>query len=431
MTLEDLAARVARLEAHVFGEPEQPPTLVSYTVVRGDTLGGIAARHGVTVDQLAAWNGITNPNLISVGQVLRLTAPAPEPDPEPTPDPEPDPEPAPEPSPELAAPTGLRVVATADGRVSLDWNRVAGEGVTYPIAEHLYQGRRVEVDRVVEPRSVRGPLAPAEYGYSVAVRTADGRQSPDSTIVRAVVVGAPDEAPAPSPAPDPTPPPAPPSGPVKVGSRLVFDGRMPGGFARATNLQCLGYNGSPSGYRGDRARVGEFYGRQACRFLCGPDDVQAFRSKPRSELRQPGVMNPAVGQERWYQLGFLLEEGSTVSSDWFIITQWHAGSGSPTMALQIDRDGWLVLSNNRDWSHNRRAFKVVPGQWHDLVLHTRFGASTDTGWAEMWEGGRLVLPRHGRVNILAGGEPYMKFGIYQGGGANAGVCHAGIVATAP
>ena len=44
----------------------------SYTVVRGDTLSAIAARFGTTPSALASANGITNPNLIYVGQVLKL-----------------------------------------------------------------------------------------------------------------------------------------------------------------------------------------------------------------------------------------------------------------------------------------------------------------------------------------------------------------------
>lgn len=43
-----------------------------YTVVKGDTLSGIANRYGTTVNQLAAWNNIKNVNLIRVGQRLRV-----------------------------------------------------------------------------------------------------------------------------------------------------------------------------------------------------------------------------------------------------------------------------------------------------------------------------------------------------------------------
>jgi murein DD-endopeptidase MepM/ murein hydrolase activator NlpD len=43
-----------------------------YTVAPGDTLGAIANRFGVTVDDLVAANGITDPNLLAVGQVLTI-----------------------------------------------------------------------------------------------------------------------------------------------------------------------------------------------------------------------------------------------------------------------------------------------------------------------------------------------------------------------
>lgn len=45
----------------------------AHTVAAGDTLGKIAARYGTTVAALAAINGIKNPNLIRVGQVVYLT----------------------------------------------------------------------------------------------------------------------------------------------------------------------------------------------------------------------------------------------------------------------------------------------------------------------------------------------------------------------
>lgn len=48
------------------------PISGTYTVVKGDTLSGIAARFGTTYQHLASINGIANPNLIRVGQVLKV-----------------------------------------------------------------------------------------------------------------------------------------------------------------------------------------------------------------------------------------------------------------------------------------------------------------------------------------------------------------------
>ncbi len=48
----------------------------THTIKRGETLVGIALQYGLDYRELAAWNSIVNPNLISVGQVLVLAAPA-------------------------------------------------------------------------------------------------------------------------------------------------------------------------------------------------------------------------------------------------------------------------------------------------------------------------------------------------------------------
>ncbi len=53
-------------------QPTVPSTTKTYTVAKGDTLSEIAAKYSTTVDTLVQLNGIQNPNLIVVGQVLKL-----------------------------------------------------------------------------------------------------------------------------------------------------------------------------------------------------------------------------------------------------------------------------------------------------------------------------------------------------------------------
>ncbi len=73
--------------------PTTPTTSSSgtYTVQAGDSLGRIASRFGVTVSAIMSANGLSNPNLIYVGQVLKIpgatttgTTPAPSPTQAPT-----------------------------------------------------------------------------------------------------------------------------------------------------------------------------------------------------------------------------------------------------------------------------------------------------------------------------------------------------------
>ena len=60
----------------VSSAPIQAPATNTYTVRSGDTLSSIAAKFGTNYQALASLNGISNPNLIYVGQVLRVNGSA-------------------------------------------------------------------------------------------------------------------------------------------------------------------------------------------------------------------------------------------------------------------------------------------------------------------------------------------------------------------
>jgi LysM repeat protein len=76
--LRDVAGSttVAAPAAPAPAAPAAPAPVSKYTVVRGDSLSGIASRFGTTTRNLISLNGITNANLIRVGQVLKLSADA-------------------------------------------------------------------------------------------------------------------------------------------------------------------------------------------------------------------------------------------------------------------------------------------------------------------------------------------------------------------
>ena len=52
--------------------PSLSSTFISYSVASGDTLIKIAKRYGTTYQEIARINGISNPNIIRVGQVLKI-----------------------------------------------------------------------------------------------------------------------------------------------------------------------------------------------------------------------------------------------------------------------------------------------------------------------------------------------------------------------
>lgn len=54
------------------GSKQQTPQVITHQVSPGDTLSGIARAHGLTVKQLAQANGISNPDFITVSQVIKV-----------------------------------------------------------------------------------------------------------------------------------------------------------------------------------------------------------------------------------------------------------------------------------------------------------------------------------------------------------------------
>lgn len=72
-TVPSLAVAIAPQQPESNATLAQPQAVVeAYRVNSGDTLSAIARQHGVSQSELIAFNGIDNPNLIKVDQVLRI-----------------------------------------------------------------------------------------------------------------------------------------------------------------------------------------------------------------------------------------------------------------------------------------------------------------------------------------------------------------------
>jgi N-acetylmuramoyl-L-alanine amidase len=96
---------------------EAPAPQGHYKVRAGDTLGGLAASSGVSVDAMAAMNGLDPAGVLVTGTVLKLPSGAPPPHQASTPEPEQTvvPDAAPAPTPGTVGATDIHSVAAAHG----------------------------------------------------------------------------------------------------------------------------------------------------------------------------------------------------------------------------------------------------------------------------------------------------------------------------
>ncbi len=128
----------------------EPPL---HVVVRGDTLHGIAWRYGLDFRDLVRWNRLRNPDLIVVGQKLRLAAP--EPAPRATASRTPAASPAPRPVQPQAPPPS----PPAQPARPLSWQ--------WPAEGKVTRAQTVSGSRGVEIRGTRGQSVKAAAGGAV------------------------------------------------------------------------------------------------------------------------------------------------------------------------------------------------------------------------------------------------------------------------
>lgn len=165
----------------------------------------------------------------------------------------------------------------------------------------------------------------------------------------------------------------------------------------------------------------------AARFEVRPGDSPGggLGGGERSEISQDSASWQATEGDEWYVQERLRLSDDFTPGRWTIITQFHAGSGSPPLSLQVSRKGALILrSSGEAGDENQAAGKgdreLVPadvfmrmrGQWFDVDLHVRWSNRPDVGGAEVYVDGELVAPWR-EQRTMASSRIYWKGGIYR------------------
>lgn len=204
---------------------------------------------------------------------------------------------------------------------------------------------------------------------------------------------------------------------VPVGSRQLFVGNFDSrDFCQWETVQNRVANTPGCSY------TQNFYGMKvqsdgqlhptAARFEVRDGDIPEFGGGERAEVRAPQVMEVHEGDERWYE--FSLKFGSTfpVPRSWFEVMQWHAGNGSPPLALEVGTDATLQLVDNRGEAPRRTIGAVKRGTWVKYVLHVKFSNDLTIGFAEVYQDGKRVVAKHSR-RTMGSAVGYLKTGVYR------------------
>jgi len=217
--------------------PTTPVPVPTYTVKRGDTLHQIALDTGLDYRELAAWNSIENPNVIRVGQVLRLAAPG-EPGSQPLGQ---DSVPGVTTAP-LRAPPPVVAVAPASGAASPSPAGTAPPGASAPAAA---PAAGASGGLKTSPKAIKEPYS--DQAVRELTLAASAVPAPSDTVAMAAPPGVRSE---PKPEPRPAPAAASPAAPATSGDSDALDwawpakGKIIAGFSETANLKGIDIAGT-------------------------------------------------------------------------------------------------------------------------------------------------------------------------------------------
>jgi hypothetical protein len=157
-----------------------------------------------------------------------------------------------------------------------------------------------------------------------------------------------------------------------------------------------------------------YRGNYSGKFELRYGDRQITSTGIRSEVLFPSQTN----SERWYSYAvFFPSEGWQDDKDDEVVSQWHNGTGTPTLSLRV-RNGNLrfrIGHNPNIGTHlwDYYEFGPVPkDKWVEFVYHIIHSDGID-GIVEIWRDGLKIVNHKGPNKYLESKDPQWKIGIYK------------------
>lgn len=160
----------------------------------------------------------------------------------------------------------------------------------------------------------------------------------------------------------------------------------------------------------------------AARFELRPGDLAA--NGERSEIDTGSGSGANIfheGDEGWLQERIKVAPGidarsqiSSTATNFYILNQWHAGSGSPPLRLNLDADGSMSIGSNGVGTVPDTT--VIPavqaGTWYDIDVHFKMSVDPAKGGAQVYVNGTDAT---GWVpgQTMADADSYLKIGQYR------------------
>jgi hypothetical protein len=201
-----------------------------------------------------------------------------------------------------------------------------------------------------------------------------------------------------------------PSAPAVCGGRLQFSGN----FDTGDRSQWGGLQSTGMPYALQIVNEGPGH-TTAGRFELHPgEDIHGGN---RTEVVEKEQYYTREGDERCYDFSIKFPgDFQNPAGGWFLVIQWHhaANTGSPPLGFNVERDGNLRLGGDGvPRTYHKIIGAIKRGQWVNYTLRVKFSRSAAVGWAEVYQDGQLVVPRHFRPTMVDD-HNYLKYGIYRG-----------------